>query len=190
MITFADKFQYFDKFKKNEFCLPGSWIVVRLDGKQFTRFTDFHVFDKPNDIRALELMNRAAAKVMEDFKDICLAFGQSDEYSFVLRKDTDLFNRNRDTISTVVNSLFTSAYVFFWEHYFGYTKLLYPPGFDCRVVLYPCDSSLRDYLSWRQADVHINNLYNTAFWTLVKKGKHDRRKVSPFTSVISDEIAM
>jgi tRNA(His) guanylyltransferase len=30
---------------------------------------------------------------------------------------------------------------------------------------------LKDYLSWRQADVHINNLYNTCFWNLVlKKG--------------------
>lgn len=178
MITLPEKLQHLNKFKKNEFCLPESWIVVRLDGVQFSRFTDFHAFDKPNDIRALQLMNRAAAKVMEELKDICLAFGQSDEYSFVLKKDTDLFDRNRDTICTVVNSLFTSAYVFYWDHYFGYTKLLYPPGFDCRVVLYPCDSNLRDYLSWRQADAHINNLYNTVFWALVKKGKHSRRKVS------------
>ncbi|KAL9041893.1 MAG: hypothetical protein Q9180_000974 [Flavoplaca navasiana] len=29
---------------------------------------------------------------------------------------------------------------------------------------------MRDYLSWRQADCHINNLYNTAFWALVQKG--------------------
>ncbi|KAF9809508.1 hypothetical protein SFRURICE_020805 [Spodoptera frugiperda] len=27
-----------------------------------------------------------------------------------------------------------------------------------------------DYMKWRQADVHINNLYNTTFWTLVLKG--------------------
>jgi len=26
---------------------------------------------------------------------------------------------------------------------------------------------LRDYISWRQADCHINNLYNTTFWALV-----------------------
>lgn len=29
---------------------------------------------------------------------------------------------------------------------------------------------MRDYLSWRQADCHINNLYNTTFWTLILKG--------------------
>ncbi len=169
--------KYLNSYKKGEFCLPNSWIVVRLDGKQFTRFTDVHSFKKPNDVRSLELMNRAAVCVMENFKDICLAFGQSDEYSFVFRKDTRVFRRNRDSISTTVNSLFSSAYVFYWCDYFAYTRLLYPPSFDSRVIVYPSDTNLRDYLSWRQADVHINNLYNTVFWALVKKGQLDRRKV-------------
>lgn len=30
--------------------------------------------------------------------------------------------------------------------------------------------NIRDYISWRQADTHINNLYNTTFWALVLKG--------------------
>ncbi|XP_048190177.1 probable tRNA(His) guanylyltransferase isoform X2 [Perognathus longimembris pacificus] len=43
------------------------------------------------------------------------------------------------------------------------------PGFDGRVVLYPNNQTLKDYLSWRQADCHINNLYNTVFWALIHK---------------------
>ena len=35
--------------------------------------------------------------------------------------------------------------------------------------MYPSIKNLRDYLSWRQADCHINNLYNTVFWSLVQK---------------------
>lgn len=69
---------------------------------------------------------------------------------------------------TNVNSLFTSAYVFNWSKYFK-IPLEYPPSFDARVVLYPSDNDLRNYLSWRQADVHINNLYNTCFWNLVQR---------------------
>ena len=46
----------------------------------------------------------------------------------------------------------------------------YPAYFDSRVVLYPTDDNLKDYLKWRQADVHINNLYNTIFWALVDRG--------------------
>lgn len=70
-----------------------------------------------------------------------------------------------------VNSLFASAYVYHWPHFFRGKELLYPPSFDARVILYPTDKNLRDYLSWRQADVHINNLYNTCFWNLILKKK-------------------
>jgi len=68
---------------------------------------------------------------------------------------------------SAINSIFSASYVYFWNTYFEDKKLLYPPSFDARVVLYPTDQNLRDYLSWRQADTHINNLYNTAFWGLV-----------------------
>ncbi|XP_042555545.1 probable tRNA(His) guanylyltransferase isoform X3 [Dipodomys spectabilis] len=43
------------------------------------------------------------------------------------------------------------------------------PGFDGRVVVYPNNQTLKDYLSWRQVDCHINNLYNTVFWALVQQ---------------------
>jgi tRNA(His) guanylyltransferase len=49
-------------------------------------------------------------------------------------------------------------------------KLKYPPMFDGRVICYPTEEILKDYLSWRQADCHINNLYNTCFWSLVNQG--------------------
>lgn len=44
------------------------------------RFSDAHDFAKPNDIPALDLMNRAAKAVMDDIPDVVLAFGESDEY--------------------------------------------------------------------------------------------------------------
>jgi tRNA(His) guanylyltransferase len=53
---------------------------------------------------------------------------------------------------------------------FTVVPLRYPPSFDARVVCYPTLRTLRDYLSWRQADCHINNLYNTAFWAIVNRG--------------------
>ena len=67
-------------------------------------------------------------------------------------------------------SHFASSYVFHWSTFFPDTPLKYPPTFDCRIVLYPTNRNLRDYLSWRQADCHINNLYNTCFWKLVQSG--------------------
>lgn len=112
-------------------------------------------------------MNNAAQTVMEEFRDILISYGQSDEYSFVFRKETDVFNRRSSKLLSYVTSLFTSSYVMNWSQWMGDKKLQYAPCFDGRVVLYPSDQNLRDYLSWRQADVHVNNLYNTAFWNLV-----------------------
>ena len=73
-------------------------------------------------------------------------------------------------IITTIVSYFASSYVFHWSTHFQATPLKYPPTFDCRIVLYPTNQNLRDYLSWRQADCHINNLYNTCFWALVHSG--------------------
>lgn len=115
-------------------------------------------------------MNYAAVKVMQEFEDIALAFGESDEYSFVFHKSAKVYNRRASKILSCVNSLFSSSYVFHWPHWFPEKRLLYPPSFDARIVLYPSDDNLRDYLSWRQADTHINNLYNTVFWKLVLEG--------------------
>lgn len=56
-----------------------------------------------------------------------------------------------------------------WSTHFPQTTLKRIPMFDGRIVCYPTNKNIRDYLSWRQVDCHINNLYNTTFWTLVKE---------------------
>ncbi|XP_060071281.1 probable tRNA(His) guanylyltransferase [Ylistrum balloti] len=163
------KFEYVKHFEAEDRCLPNCWIVVRIDGKAFHRFTDVHHYMKPNDERGLGLMTKAAHCVLEEFKDVVMAYGQSDEYSFVFKKNTKMFNRRASKIMTNVVSQFSSSFVFYWARFFNKQPLQYPPVFDGRVVLYPSDKNLRDYLSWRQADCHINNLYNTCFWKLVQE---------------------
>lgn len=166
------KFEYVRDFEEEDKCLPGCWIVVRIDGKCFHKFTEKHKYQKPNDERGVELMSKAATVVINDLKEIVIAYGQSDEFSFVFRKDTILYNRRKSKLMTNVVSLFSSAFVFNWKSCFGETPLHYPPSFDGRVILYPTDKTLRDYLSWRQVDTHINNLYNTTFWGLVMERDH------------------
>ncbi|XP_051716895.1 probable tRNA(His) guanylyltransferase isoform X1 [Ctenopharyngodon idella] len=164
------KFEYVRNFELDDTCLRNCYIVVRLDGRNFHKFSDQHNFIKPNDDRALGLMSRSARSVMEELEDITIAYGQSDEFSFVFKRSTTWFKRRASKLMTHVASQFSSSFVFYWKEYFGEQPLLYPPSFDGRVVLYPSNRNLRDYLSWRQADCHINNLYNTTFWTLVQKG--------------------
>ena len=165
------KFAYVRNFELPDSVIPSTYLVVRIDGKGFHKFSKAHSFAKPNDAVALELMNEAARHVMQSLKgQVALAFGESDEYSFLLRKSTTLYSRRSSKITTHIVSLFTSAYVWNWSKYFPNQTLLSPPSFDGRMVVYPSEQIVRDYFSWRQADTHINNLYNTTFWALVLKG--------------------
>ncbi|XP_053680612.1 probable tRNA(His) guanylyltransferase [Anopheles nili] len=166
------RFEYVKQFEHEEKLLPNCWVVIRIDGKGFHRFCNVHAFSKPNDLDALQLMNMAGMTVMQEFNEIAIAYGQSDEYSFVFRREANVYQRRRDKLVSYVASLFTSAYMFHWKRIFDGRSLAmrYPASFDARAVLYPTDENLRDYLSWRQADVHVNNLYNTTFWNLVASG--------------------
>jgi len=173
------KYGYVRGYELDDTCLPGCWMVCRIDGKAFHKFSAAHNFKKPNDKPALDLMTAAAKTVMDNFTDIVVSYGQSDEYSFVFRKETQLYGRRRAKIETNVVSIFAASYVMKWPEFFGETKCQYPPAFDARIVLYPNDQVLRDYLSWRQVDCHINNLYNTVFWALVQQGglsNHDAQE--------------
>ncbi|KAI8821842.1 tRNAHis guanylyltransferase-domain-containing protein [Fimicolochytrium jonesii] len=170
----CSKFEYVKHFEQHSTLLPNSHLVVRVDGHGFHRFTSVHNFTKPNDARGLDLMARAARACMDAYPEITLAYGQSDEFSFVFKRATTLYKRREAKIVSTVASLFTAEYMFRWNDCFPDTKMAYPPSFDARAVCYPTDKNLRDYFSWRQADCHINNLYNTAFWALVQDAKNPR----------------
>mmetsp|Transcript_41481 Transcript_41481/g.98288 ORF Transcript_41481/g.98288 Transcript_41481/m.98288 type:complete len:184 (-) Transcript_41481:1471-2022(-) len=151
------RFEYVKRFELDDTLLPGCWIVLRIDGRGFSKFCDLHDFEKPNDLRALELMNSCAQAVMSEFGDIRLAYGESDEFSFVLHKLCRLYGRRASKLVSVITSFFTSNFVFKWPEFFPDKTLKTPPMFDGRAVCYPDETTLRDYLSWRQADTHINN---------------------------------
>ena len=166
----CSKFEYVKQYESQERLLPSTYIVIRIDGKGFTKFTTLHGFEKPNDIRGIDLMNKAAQIVVQTFPEIWLAYGESDEYSFVLRKNSTLYNRRPEKISTTIVSCFSSSYALSFKEFFPDHELKEIPMFDGRCVCYPNDQTIRDYFSWRQADCHINNMYNTCFWSLVQQG--------------------
>jgi tRNA(His) 5'-end guanylyltransferase len=58
--------------------------VIRLDGKGFTKMTARYNFKKPNDDRALYLMNEATANVVKELQDIIISYGQSDEVRYLI----------------------------------------------------------------------------------------------------------
>ncbi|KAJ9106296.1 hypothetical protein QFC21_001441 [Naganishia friedmannii] len=156
-----------DKVKQRVDVAPSSVISVQAQATravlihqqqhgQFKVRIHTHGFAKPNDKAALDLMDRAAKRVMEEVPDVVVGFGESDEYSKIV---------------TLIVSCFTSAYVFYWTQYMPKDRILqYPPIFDGRIVQYPSEKEVKDYFKWRAVDTHINNLYNTTFWALVLQG--------------------
>ncbi|KAJ5294856.1 hypothetical protein N7508_009677 [Penicillium antarcticum] len=166
------RFEYVKSFEQPDVLLPNTWIVVRIDGRGFHKLSDHYAFKKPNDRRALDLMNAAAVEVMKELPDLCIGYGVSDEFSFVFHPNCQLFERRNGKLVTTIVSTFTAHYIFKWNEFFPATPLQPPylPSFDGRAVIYPNSRILRDYMSWRQVDCHINNLYNTTFWTMVLQG--------------------
>ncbi|CAM6125365.1 unnamed protein product [Calypogeia fissa] len=97
-----NKNEYMKKFEQSDVLLPHTWIVIRIDGRGFTHFAQVHEFEKPNDMQALHLVNECAKAALEDIPDIVLAYGVSDEFSFVLRKTTTLYRRQSSKKGSLV----------------------------------------------------------------------------------------
>lgn len=47
------RFDYVRSFERDDSLLPNSWIVVRIDGKGFHKFSTVHDYVKPNDQRGM-----------------------------------------------------------------------------------------------------------------------------------------
>ena len=171
------RYEYVKDFELPDQLLPGTFIVVRIDGKSFTAFTRDHDFEKPHDTAGLDLMNAAAVATMHQYPgDIVLAFGHSDEYSFLFRKDTTLYKRRASKLTSLIVSCFTGNYVHAWSRFFPGKALKSVPMFDGRCVLYPSEKTVRDYLAWRQVDVHVNCQYNTCYWLLYREEEEKEKE--------------
>ncbi|KAG6002338.1 hypothetical protein E4U43_001135, partial [Claviceps pusilla] len=83
------KFEYVRNFEQTDSLLPNTWIVVRIDGRAFTKMCVKYGFEKPNDRRALDLMNAAAKAVVTDLPESIIAYGGT----LAAEKNEILFSR-------------------------------------------------------------------------------------------------
>lgn len=180
------KYQYVKSFEIEHYLLPDTYIIVRIDGKGFHKLSKTYDFDKPNDIKALQVMNTAAHKLMNQFHDIVLAYGDSDEYLFLINKLCTLYERREMKLNSVFSSCFTAYYLEEFIKQFPLKPWLLPT-FDARCVLYPNLDVVKDYFRWRQVDCHINNLYNTSFWKLVQSGLTNQEAEARLNGTVSSD---
>lgn len=108
-------------------------------------------------------MNYAAFKVMKSFRDIVLSYGHGGEYSFVFRKNADIYNRRAAKIASSVNSLFTAIYVSQWTTWSPNTPQITSPCFSSSTFVHPTDECLKGYLSWRQIAIQQSSDVENVF---------------------------
>lgn len=138
----------------------GSWVILRLDGRSFSRFTESR-FDKPFDARFHELMTQAAQAVFEQLQ-AAYAYTQSDEISLLLPRDWDLFDRELEKAVSLSASIASGTFSLACGS---------AVAFDGRACLAPLDEQVIDYFGWRQADAARCALNGWCYWTLRKSGQ-------------------
>ena len=136
--------------------LPGVHIVLRLDGRGFTRFTkDVMAFERPFDERFRDVMVQVVEHLMQADLRAVYGYTQSDEISLLLHRDSDAFGRKERKLNSVMAGEAS-----------GVASLAFgrPVAFDCRVCQLPDQDLVVDYFRWRQEDAHRNALNAHCYW--------------------------
>ena len=146
----------------NDNCvLPEMHIVVRLDGKKFSKLTNEY-YEKPFSDKFKNIMAKTTETLMKESGfSIVYAYCQSDEISLLLHRLDETFSRKpRKIISTLAG---LASATFSLEH--GSTAV-----FDARISQLPKEHLVLDYFKWRQEDSINNCLNGYCYWTLRNLG--------------------
>ncbi len=142
---------------------PGAWIIVRVDGRSFSRLTERRA-EKPFDPAFHGHMVAAAQGLLETLH-ARYVYTESDEISALLPRDTGLFDREVEKLCSV-SAARAAATVS--------VALGEVVEFDSRVWVGGRDEDVVDYFRWRQADATRCGLNTTCYWTLRNAGKSVR----------------
>lgn len=140
--------------------LPGTWPVLRLDGRGFSRLTETR-FEKPFDPRFHDLMCRTAEALVTELGGL-YAYTESDEISVLLPRETQLFDREVEKLVSISAAVASGAFTL------GLGACV---QFDSRIWVGAQPELVVDYFRWRMADAARCALNGWAYWTLRKAGQ-------------------
>ncbi|RZS44423.1 tRNA(His)-5'-guanylyltransferase [Herbihabitans rhizosphaerae] len=139
---------------------PGSWTVIRVDGRSFSRFTGQR-FTKPFDAEFSKIMVATAEALISELGGK-YAYTESDEISVVFDPVFDMFGRSVEKLVSVSAGIASSTFT---------NGVGEPAHFDSRIWLGTTEIDVVDYLSWRQADAARCALNGWCYWTLRDNGR-------------------
>ncbi|WP_419905001.1 tRNA(His) guanylyltransferase Thg1 family protein [Kiloniella sp.] len=144
--------------------LPGIFIVVRLDGRGFTKLTrEVHNFEAPFDSQFRDHMVATVAHLMECGFNVIYGYTQSDEISLLFHLGDETFGRKERKINSVLAGEASAKFSL---------SLGAMACFDSRVCQLPNAQKVVDYFRWRNEDAHRNALNSHCYWMLRKQGEN------------------
>ena len=148
-------FEYFHEVK----LLPDAWVVLRVDGRGFSRFTETR-FEKPFDAAFHAMMVATAGALLEQLHGI-YAYTESDEISVLLPREWNQFDRGLEKAVSISAGIASAAFTL---------AIGEAAHFDSRAWLGVSDEHVVDYFRWRQSDATRCALNGWCYWTLRKEG--------------------
>jgi tRNA(His) 5'-end guanylyltransferase len=140
-------------------------LIVRVDGKNFSKYTRSIKTKKPFDEELSKAMATASQLTANKIDGCIFCFQQSDEASFVLINDQSLEttpwlgNRIQKVVS-IVSSMFSVHFNSMMEE---------PAYFDARIFALPNMTEVANYLQYRQNDATRNSIQLAARYEVAKK---------------------
>lgn len=151
----------------HDYCvIPALFIVVRLDGRGFTRQTkEVWNLEAPFDARFRDIMLETTEHLLDCGFSAAYGYTQSDEISLLLRRDDATFGRKTRKVISVLAGEASAAFTLSMGRH---------ACFDARISLLPTAALVCDYFHWRQQDAHRNALNAHCYWLLRRGGKSAR----------------
>jgi tRNA(His) guanylyltransferase len=160
-----------------------TYAILRIDGKAFHTYTK--KLPRPYCAELSACMDSAAIALCQSMQGVKLAYGQSDEYSFVFTDFDDIdtqmwFNGNVQKIVSVASSIFTAHFA--QASHFLQAKYSVPTTamFDARVFVISSRTDVMNYFVWRQQDAIRNSLSMLAACHFSSKELHGKDRISQY----------
>lgn len=158
-------------------------VIIRIDGKGFSRFTKKIQAKKPFDSWFSDSMAQAMLETAEKIEGCVFAYTQSDEMTFVIKNDqseesTPWFGNRIQKLTSVASSFVTAT---FNQRLFRLLEKDVPLAyFDARVFIVPSWQEAINCLVWRQNDATKNSISAACYYEVARKpdrGKKQARKL-------------
>jgi tRNA(His) 5'-end guanylyltransferase len=147
----GDRFKQYERAAETIFpaLLP---IILRIDGRGFSKLTKRLGMNKPFDDRFTSAMITTTLELLDDIQNVRFAYTQSDEISILMYPrfvtSSPWFGNRAQKICSVAASMAAGTF----------NSLMSPLGsaaFDCRAFVIP-PHDIGNYFLWRQGDAFRN----------------------------------